>query len=338
MSVKREKIHFATVDELLGAPVEKEGTVEIRVDQIFPFENHPFKVVDDDKMDELVESIKANGVMSPVIVRPDDEGTYEMISGHRRLHASQRAGLTTIPAIIKELTDDEATILMVDANIQRDEILPSERAFSLKMKMDAVKRQGYRSDLTARLQGEKTEDTCGQSVHRSNTSGLEDHKLINETYGHDVHKTEDKSREKIGVEMGISGRQVQRYLRLTELDPGLLDLVDKKRLGQVLAINISYFDKDVQKWICQYIHDNGFIRQEQVNALKEYKNLENLTQKSIIAIMNSALPQKKESGKVVLSERVLAKYFPPHFSAKEKENVIIGLLEKWVAEGGLTKS
>lgn len=318
MSVKREKIHFATVDELLGAPVEKEGTVEIRVDQIFPFENHPFKVVDDDKMDELVESIKANGVMSPVIVRPDDEGTYEMISGHRRLHASQRAGLTTIPVIIKELTDDEATILMVDANIQRDEILPSERAYSLKMKMDAMKRQGSRSDLTSRLQGEK----LGQDNQE---------KKINTT-------RENWSSEIVGKDLGLKGRTVQRYLRLTELDSGLLDLVDKKRLGVNIAETISFFDKDVQKWICQYIHDNGFIRQEQVNALKEYKNLENLTQKSIIAIMNSALPQKKESGKVVLSERVLAKYFPPHFTAKEKENVIIGLLEKWVAEGGLTKS
>lgn len=327
MSVKREKIHFATVDELLGAPVEKEGTVEIRVDQIFPFENHPFKVVDDDKMDELVESIKANGVMSPVIVRPDDEGTYEMISGHRRLHASQRAGLTTIPAIVKELTDDEATILMVDANIQRDEILPSERAYSLKMKMDAMRRQGSRTDLT-----------YGPEGHKSNTSGLEDHKL--NTLGLKGPKLaeENRTRTEVGKDLGLKGRTVQRYLRLTELDSGLLDLVDKKRLGVNIAETISFFDKDVQKWICQYIHDNGFIRQEQVNALKEYKNLENLTQKSIIAIMNSALPQKKESGKVVLSERVLAKYFPPHFTAKEKENVIIGLLEKWVAEGGLTKS
>ena len=334
MSVKREKIHFATVDELLGAPVEKEGTVEIRVDQIFPFENHPFKVVDDDKMDELVESIKANGVMSPIIVRPDDEGTYEMISGHRRLHASQRAGLTTIPAIIKELTDDEATILMVDANIQRDEILPSERAYSLKMKMDAMKRQGYRSDLTPRLQGEKNINKNMDDIEKDeNTSRLqgEKYKSINSN-------RESWTSEIVGKDLGLKGRTVQRYLRLTELDSGLLDLVDKKRLGVNIAETISFFDKDVQKWICQYIHDNGFIRQEQVNALKEYKNLENLTQKSIIAIMNSALPQKKESGKVVLSERVLAKYFPPHFTAKEKENVIIGLLEKWVAEGGLTKS
>lgn len=130
MGVKREKIHFASVEELLGAPVDKEGTVEIRINQIYPFENHPFKVLDDEKMDELVESIKANGVLSPVLVRPDDEGSYEMISGHRRMHAAKLAGLTLIPAIIKEMTDDEATICMVDANVQREEILPSERGLT----------------------------------------------------------------------------------------------------------------------------------------------------------------------------------------------------------------
>lgn len=157
MGVKREKIHFASVEELLGAPVDKEGTVEIRINQIYPFENHPFKVLDDEKMDELVESIKANGVLSPVLVRPDDEGSYEMISGHRRMHAAKLAGLTLIPAIIKEMTDDEATICMVDANVQREEILPSERAFSFKMKMDAMNRQGKRLDLT---------ETSGTEFHK----------------------------------------------------------------------------------------------------------------------------------------------------------------------------
>ncbi len=147
MAVKREKIHFESVESLLGAPIEKDNATEIRLDQIYPFENHPFKVVDDDRMNELVESIKTNGVLSPVLVRPDDEGTYEMISGHRRMHAAKLAGLVTIPAIIKEMTNDEAVICMVDANVQREEILPSERAFSLKMKMDAMRRQGARVDL-----------------------------------------------------------------------------------------------------------------------------------------------------------------------------------------------
>ena len=134
MAVKREKVHFETVEQLLGASIEKDATTEVRIDQIFPFENHPFKVLDDDKMDDLVQSIKDNGVLTPVLLRPDDEGTYEMISGHRRMHAAKLAGLVTIPAIIKPMTNDEATIAMVDANVQREEILPSERAFSLKMK------------------------------------------------------------------------------------------------------------------------------------------------------------------------------------------------------------
>jgi hypothetical protein len=138
MAAKREKIHFETVEELLGAPVTKDATTEIRIDQIYPFVNHPFKVVDDDKMSDLVQSIRDNGVIVPVLVRPDDEGTYEMISGHRRMHAAKLAGLATIPAIIKPMTNDEATIAMVDANMQREEILPSERAFSLKMKIRIV--------------------------------------------------------------------------------------------------------------------------------------------------------------------------------------------------------
>ena len=293
MAVKREKIHFESVEELLGAPVTKDGTEEIRIDQIFPFENHPFKVLDDDRMRELVESIKANGVLSPVIVRPDDEGTYEMISGHRRMHAAKLAGLTTVPAIVKQLTNDEAVILMVDANIQREEILPSERAFSLKMKMDAMNRQGARTDLTL---------------------------------GRDVPKW---SHEEIGKENGISGRQVKRYIRLTELIPEMLDMVDDKRLGLMLAVDISFFDKDLQKWLYEYIRENGFLKPDQIAALKNTSNLENVTQYTMIQILNSALPEAKVSGKVTLSEKKLDKYFPPHFSAVQREKVIIGLLEEW---------
>ena len=293
MAVKREKIHFESVEELLGAPVTKDGTEEIRIDQIFPFENHPFKVLDDDRMQELVESIKANGVLSPVIVRPDDEGTYEMISGHRRMHAAKLAGLTTVPAIVKQLTNDEAVILMVDANIQREEILPSERAFSLKMKMDAMNRQGARTDLTL---------------------------------GRDVPKW---SHEEIGKENGISGRQVKRYIRLTELIPEMLDMVDDKRLGLMLAVDISFFDKDLQKWLYEYIRENGFLKPNQIAALKNTPNLENVTQYTMIQILNSALPEAKVSGKVTLSEKKLDKYFPPHFSAVQREKVIIGLLEEW---------
>ena len=208
MAVKREKVHFETVEELLGAPIEKDATTEVRIDQIFPFENHPFKVLDDDKMEDLVQSIKDNGVLTPVLLRPDDEGTYEMISGHRRMHAAKLAGLVTIPAIIKPMTNDEATIAMVDANVQREEILPSERAFSLKMKMDALRRQGSREDLTSR---------------------------------HDVEKfRESWSSETVGKSMGMGGRQVQRYIRLTELIPEILDYVDRKRLSMVLGLSLIH--------------------------------------------------------------------------------------------------
>lgn len=300
MAVKREKIHFESVEELLGAPVTKDGTEEIRIDQILPFENHPFKVLDDDRMQELVESIKANGVLSPVIVRPDDEGTYEMISGHRRMHAAKLAGLTTVPAIVKQLTNDEAVILMVDANIQREEILPSERAFSFKMKLDAISRRGNRTDLT-----------CGLQVHK-----LEE---VNEK----------KARDKVGSDVGMGGRQVQRYIRLTELCPELLQMVDDKRLGLNLAVDISYFDKDLQKWLYEYIRENGFLKPDQIAALKNTSNLENVTQYTMIQILNSALPEAKMSGKVTLSEKKLDKYFPPHFSAVQREKVIIGLLEEW---------
>ena len=202
---------------MLGAPIEKDATTEVRIDQIFPFENHPFKVLDDDKMDDLVQSIKDNGVLTPVLLRPDDEGTYEMISGHRRMHAAKLAGLVTIPAIIKQMTNDEATNAMVDAKDQREEILPSERAFSLKMKMDALRRQGSREDLTSR---------------------------------HDVETSRESwSSETVGKSMGKGGRQVQRYIRLTELIPEILDYVDRKRLSMVLGIEISYFNKELQKWL-----------------------------------------------------------------------------------------
>lgn len=282
MAAKREKIHFESVEELLGAPITKEGASEIKIEQIFPFENHPFKVLDDDRMTELVDSIKLNGVLSPVIVRPDDEGTYEMISGHRRMHAAKLAGLTTIPAIVKEMTNDEAVVLMVDANIQREEILPSERAFSLKMKMDAMNRQGQRTDLTL---------------------------------GREVPKW---SHEEIGEEAGISGRQVKRYIRLTELVPDLLDLVDEKKLGMMLAVDISFFDKEIQHWLYEYIKDNGFLKPVQVEALKNAPNIENVTQYTMIQLLNEALPEKKTCGKVSLSEKKLDSTFH-HISQQRRE-------------------
>ena len=289
------KIKLQSVDELLGVP-EIAGTQEIEIGRIHSFPNHPFKVLDDDKMETLVDSIRENGILNPVIVRPDQTGDYEMISGHRRLHAAGIVGLVKIPAIVKEMSDDEAIIKMVDANIQREEILPSERAWSLKMKMDAIKRQGKRSDLTSDQNGPKL------------------------------------SAVEVGESAGISSTQVKRYIRLTELIPEILDLVDQKKVQFTLAVDISYFDEQVQKWIYEYIKDNGFLKPMQISALKEQPNLANTTQYHVISILNGALPQKSSSAKVSLSERKLDKYFPPHYSAKQREDVIIQLLEQWSKE------
>ena len=208
-----DKIKLTSIDELLCVP-ETNGTTEIELGLISAFENHPFRVVDDEKMEELVESIRQQGILSPVLVRPDDEGGYEMISGHRRLHAAKIVGLKKIPAIVRELTDDEAVIAMVNANFQREEILPSERGFSLKMKMDAMRHQG-----ACRHDGDK------------------------------LSPAERKTASIVGAGSGLAARSVQRYIRLTELIPELLDMVDAKRLSLVSGVDISYFDKDVQKWL-----------------------------------------------------------------------------------------
>ena len=289
------KIKLQTVDELLGVP-EIAGTQEIELGRIHAFPNHPFKVLDDERMDTLVESIRENGILNPVIVRPDKNGDYEMISGHRRLHAAGIVGLSKIPAIVKEMSDDEAIIKMVDANIQREEILPSERAFSLKMKMDAMRRQGCRSDLTS---------------------------------GNDCQKW---SSDEIGESVGLKGRQVRNYVRLTYLLPEILELVDQKKLQFVIAVDLSYLDEQIQKWVYEYIKENGFIKPVQISALKNYPNLSNASQHMIITILNEALPKKNIAAKVSLSEKKLDKYFPPHYSAKDRENVIIQLLEQWSAQ------
>ena len=288
-----QKIKLTSIDELLCVP-ETEGTVDIDVRAIYPFENHPFRVVDDEKMEELVESIKANGILTPVLVRPDDEGTYEMISGHRRLHAAKKAGLLKIPAIVKEMTNDDAVIAMVDANVQREEILPSERAFSLKMKMDALNHRGKRTDLT----------------------------LSHE-------ETKFHSAEKIGEAEGLGRAQVHRYIRLTELIPKLLDMVDEKRLALSVAVELSYMNKNVQQWIYEFIRENGMIKQEQLMELRKYRDDKNMTQEQLITILIGSASTVPTSKKITLNERKLHKFFPAYYSKAEMERVIFGLLEQW---------
>ena len=291
-----EKIKLTSIDELLGV-VNEESAMEIEIDKIKSFAGHPFKVIDDEKMQDLIESISESGVLTPVLIRPDQNDGYEMISGHRRMHAAQKAGLITIPAIVREMTDDEAVIAMVDANIQREELLPSEKAFAYKMKLEAMKRQGSRTDLTL-----------------------------------SQNETKLRSDEILSKQVGESRAQVQRFIRLTELIPDLLELVDKKRLNFTIAVDISYIPQDVQKWIYEYICDNGFIKPNQIAALRNYLGQGPVTQSLMISILNSHIPVKAPARKVTLNEKKLTKYFPKNYTSEDMEKVIESLLEKWKQE------
>ena len=293
-----EKIKLTSIDELLGV-VNEESAMEIEISRIHAFKDHPFKVLDDEKMADLVESVKTYGVLTPVLLRSDGENGYEMISGHRRMHAAVIAGLATIPAIVRELSDDDAVIAMVDANIQREELLPSEKAFAYRMKLEAMKRQGVRVDLT-----------CDQNEH----------------------KLGKKSREVLGEQLGISSAQIQRYIRLTELIPELLDMVDTKKLNFTIAVDISYIDKEMQKWIYEYIRDTGFIKPKQITALRKQLEEGPVNQGFMISIFNSCIAVKAPERKVVLSGKKLTKYFPEDYSEADMEKVIEELLEQWKRE------
>lgn len=289
-----QKLKLTSVEELLGVPNEESAT-EIDIAYIHSFKNHPFKVLDDEKMADLVESIRVNGVLSPVLLRPDGEDSYEMISGHRRLHASQIVGLEMIPAIVREMTDDEAVVAMVDSNIQREELLPSEKGFAYKMKLEAMRHQGERSDLT-----------LGQNVPKFK-----------------------RTTEAIAEGTGESYKQVQRYIRLTELIPELLDMVDEKKLGFTIAVDISYLSQEIQKWLYEYIRENGVIKPEQISGLRKYLEHNSVNQLQMIQVLNANLKGRIPTKKVTLSERKLNKYFPAHYSASEMEGVIVTLLEEW---------
>ena len=287
-----ERLNFKSVEELLGV-VNEEAAMDIEIYKISGFKGHPFKVVDDEKMQELLESIKINGVLSPVLIRPTGMDTYEMISGHRRLHAAQLAGLTAIPSIIREMTDDEAVIAMVDANIQREELLPSEKAFAFKMKLDAMKRQGQRPDQTS---------------------------------GHNVPKL---TTDQIGEENGMTGRQIKRYIRLTELIPELMEYVDLKRINLVCGVEISYLDKEIQKWLFEYIRDNGLVKPKQIALLRKACETGIMTEGKLIAILNDSQPGRTPSTKNLISEKKLRKYFPADYTEEDMRSVIVELLEQW---------
>ena len=293
-SKSADKIKMPSIDELLGVSGEESAT-DIEISRIHSFANHPFKVLDDDKMDDLVESIKQNGVLTPVLVRPDKNNSYEVISGHRRMHAAIKAGLETIPAIVRDIEDDEAIVIMVDANIQREELLPSEKAFAYKMKLGAMKRQAGRPPK-----------------NNSSQSG-----------------TNLRSDEELGNQVGESARSIQRYIRLTELIPDLLDYVDKKRLQFTVAVDISYIDKEIQTWLFEYIKENGTVKAVQVAALRTALEAGPMTQAKMISILVNSQPGRKQEQKITLSEKKLRNYFSDKYMAEDMESVILELLDQW---------
>ena len=292
-----QKIRLASVDELLGVSNE-ESAMDLEIEKIRSFRNHPFKVVDDEKMQDLVESIRANGILSPVLVRPIGNDIYEMVSGHRRMHAASLLGMESIPAIIREMTDDEAIVKMVDANIQREELLPSEKAFAYKMKRDAIKRQAGRPG--------------------KNNLGQNDPNFIGTA-----------SRDLLAEELGESSKQIHRYIRLTELIPPLLDYVDQKRLQFTVAVEISYIDPEIQKWLLEYIKDNGTVKLNQISLLRDQLQTGAMTQARMISLLNDSQPGKTPSSKLTFTEKKLREYFPASYTIPQMRSTIEALLSDW---------
>lgn len=276
----------------------KEQRTEMPLSDLHPFEGHPFKVLDDELMEQTVESIKQIGVVSPLIVRPDPEGGYEILSGHRRLHAAQLAGLETVPVIVKEMDDDAAIIFMVDSNLQRENILPSERAFSYKMKLEAMKHQGERADL----QPETTSRQLGEKLQTSVAVMSE--------------------------EMGESQRQIQRFIRLTNLIPEILDMVDEKKIAFNPAVELSYLKPSEQKEFLEamdYAQASPSLSQAQ--RLKKLSQEGGCTLDAMCEVMNEI--KKDELDHVTIKNEVLRKYFPKSYTPKQMQDTIIRLLEKW---------
>lgn len=271
----------------------KEQRTEMPLSDLHPFEGHPFKVLNDDLMEQTVESIKQIGVVSPLIVRPDPEGGFEILSGHRRLHAAQLAGLETVPVIVKEMDDDAAIIFMVDSNLQRENILPSERAFSYKMKLEAMKHQGQRGDLTS--------DQVGQKSWA-------------------VNQLADDANE--------SKTQVQRFIRLTNLIPEILDMVDEKKIAFNPAVELSYLKPSEQKEFLEamdYAQASPSLSQAQ--RLKKLSQEGGCTLDAMCEVMNEI--KKDELDHVTIKNEVLRKYFPKSYTPKQMQDTIIRLLEKW---------
>ena len=271
----------------------REQIQQIPLAELHPFTNHPFKVLDDESMQRTVESIEQYGVLSPLIARPRPEGGYEIISGHRRQHAAQLAGLDTLPVIVRQMDDNAAVLLMVDSNIQRENILPSERAFAYKMKLEALKKQGARSDLTS--------DQLGQKLW---------------------------SVDQVANDAGESKTQIQRFIRLTNLIPELLDMVDEKKIAFNPAVELSYLDEAQQRDFLEAMQDTQNAPSlSQAQRLKKLALEGHFSNDVAFAVMGEA--KKDELDKVVIKNETLRKYFPRSYTPKQMEDTIIKLLEQW---------
>ena len=289
-------ISLTSYDDIFSTEESRqtEQIQQIPIAELHPFKNHPFKVLDDEAMQRTVESVAQFGVLAPLIARPRPEGGYEIISGHRRQHAAELAGLTTLPVIVRNMSDDEAVIHMVDSNLQREHILPSERAFAYKMKLEAIKNQGARSDLTS-----------GQFVQKSKLSI-----------------------EKVAEDAGEGYKTVQRYIRLTNLIPELLDLVDQKKISFNPAVELSYLTAAEQRDFLEAMQDT-----QNAPSLSQAQRIKKLSQEgkcSYDAIFDIMGEEKKaEMDRVTIKNEVLQKYFPKSYTPKQMQDTIIKLLEQW---------
>ena len=266
---------------------------EIPLAELHPFKNHPFKVLDDESMQRTVESIARFGVLSPAIARPSPDGGYELVAGHRRHHACELVGMETMPVIVRDLDDDAATILMVDSNLQRETILPSERAFAYKMKLEAMRHQGERTDLTSR-----------QVVGKLEAADM------------------------LGKDTGESGRQIQRFIRLTELIPELLDMVDQKQIAFNPAVELSFLKPEEQKQLLEAMdYAQATPSLSQAQRLKKYSQEGKCTFEVMCTVMDEE--KKTDLDRVIIKQDVLRKYFPKSYTPKQMEDTIIRLLEQW---------
>ncbi len=298
MRSSAKNVKLTSVDDLFSteesrASEQHEKVMEIPLSELRPFKDHPFKVLDDDRMLDTVKSVKQYGVLSPALARPHPEGGYELVSGHRRHRAAELAGLETLPTIIRSLDDDEATILMVDSNLQRETVLPSERAWAYRMKLDAVRRQAGRPSKNSR-----------QVVGNLESADL------------------------LGKETGESGRQVQRYIRLTELIRPLLDMVDERKIAFNPAVELSYLKPDEQTMLLDAMEsEQATPSLSQAQRLKKFSQAGNLTRESMLAIMSEE--KKSDLDRLTFNTDTLRKYFPKSYTPQQMENTIIKLLETW---------